>query len=70
LSVQLKTTNNVQEIMERVRQGMTAIPNILETATPEVGISEFNSDKPKLTVRPYALPVHHDQVAAEWAVSD
>ena len=48
--------------MKRVRRGLMTVPNALETLAPEVSVAEFASDGPKLAVRPYVLPVHHDQV--------
>lgn len=61
---QAKVANgvDVQDAMARLRQAVSAVPNVAATPAPEVEILQFTPEGPLLCVRPYTHTEHYWQV--------
>ncbi|MDD0840259.1 mechanosensitive ion channel family protein [Curvibacter sp. HBC61] len=61
---QAKVANgvDVQDAMARLRQAVSALPNVAAEPAPEVEILQFTAEGPLLCVRPYTHTQHYWQV--------
>ena len=62
LVAQLNHSIEPGDAIERLRAGVTAIPNVMTTPGPDIEVLEFNLAGPVLAVRPYCHNDHYWQV--------
>ncbi len=62
LEAQLDHTVNVADAVQRLKQGVQAIPNVMDTPPADVEVLKFSPFGPVLAVRPYTNNQHYWQV--------
>jgi small conductance mechanosensitive channel len=61
-TAQLAHTVNTRDAIQRLKQALAQIPNVMRDPAPDVEIVDFNARGPVLAVRPYTHTNHYWQV--------